>query len=372
MIPMVKSQIRKSFAIGTLAFITIISGCGNRKENPTGKTTDKYCLPDELNQKIKYETTQPAAENDRLSLTGKVEYNPDKLYSFVPLLDGVVERVHFGLGDYVAKGQVMLEIRSTELSSLNALQKSAQAELKTALRQLEAVEEMYKSNISSEKELIEAQRDVELARLEIAKVQDNLSIYGGNLEKGVLVVRAPQSGHVVDKKVVAGQQIESGAHPLFVISDLKEVWIMANVYPGNLENIQEGMKATIKVSAYPNQVFEGKIDKLSNVFDVEERVLKARIKIDNSGLKLKPEMFVVVSVEQPRKNKLYRIPAKAVIFNDQKYHVIVYHDPCNLEVKVLDPVYQTSSSMMVEDGILAGDKIITENHLLIYNQLRNY
>lgn len=369
---MMYKNLKKYAAIpAALSLLVFTVGCGSDNKEQTKAPAEKYCIPPELKSKVRYEDIKLATENDKVALTGKVEYNPEKLYRFVPLLDGIVDKVHVSLGDQVQKGQIILEIRSTELSSLNAEQKTAMAQLRTAERQLSAAQDMYKSAIISEKDLIEAEKDVEVARLDIRKTQDQLNIYGGNLEKGVLIIRAPFTGYIVSKNVVAGQQIEAGGDPLFSISDLKEVWVMANLYAGNLENVKEGMKVDIKASAYPGKIFTGKIDKLSNVFDVEERVLKARIRINNSDLRLKPEMFVRVSVDQPQDEHLLAIPAKAVIFSDQKYQALLYKSDCEFKIVTFQPVYQTASWVMVKTGVSEGDKVITENHLLIFNQIKN-
>lgn len=168
------------------------------------------CLSDQLAKNIKLADVRPATEGNHIQLTGRVRSNPEKYFRFVPLLDGVVSKVNFSLGDYVKKGAVLLELRSPELSSLNAELRTAQAQLKLAQRQLSATREMFDDGVASERELIEAEQDVEVARLEITKVQENLAIYGGSLEKGVLIIRAPFSGYIVSKDIVSGQQIEAG------------------------------------------------------------------------------------------------------------------------------------------------------------------
>ncbi|MFT2008675.1 efflux RND transporter periplasmic adaptor subunit [Pontibacter sp. 13R65] len=343
----------------------------------TGKAAAGYCLTGTLAKNMKLAEVTPVSENLQTQLTGRVVSNPEKYFRFVPLLDGVVSKVNFGLGDYVKKGAVLLEVRSPELSSLNAELRTGQAQLKLAQRQLSATQEMFDDGVASERELIEAQQEVEMAQLEIAKVQENLAIYGGSLERGVLIVRAPFSGYILSKDIVSGQQIEAGDEPLFAISDLEEVWVMANVYAGNLSSIREGMSVSVRASAYPNQTFEGKIDRLANTFDTEERVLKARIRLQNKDLLLKPEMFVNVFVNQendtsdPELAHLLAFPSKAMIFTDSKHQVVVYRDSCNFEIVELEPVYQTSTAVVVKNGLKEGDKIVTENHLLLYNQIHN-
>ncbi|MBF8964969.1 efflux RND transporter periplasmic adaptor subunit [Pontibacter sp. FD36] len=360
-------------------FAVLLTACqsSNDLEQATAAQQEGYCLPAQLAKNIKLADVAPSTEHNHIQLTGRVMSNPEKYYRFVPLLDGVVSKVNFSLGDYVKKGTVLLEVRSPELSSLNAELRTAQAQLKLAQRQLSATQEMFEDGVASERELIEAQQDVEMAQLEITKVQENLGIYGGSLERGVLIIKAPLSGHIVSKNIVGGQQIEAGDDPLFSIADLEEVWVMANVYAGNLSSVKQGMEVEVKASAYPDQVFKGKIDRLANTFDTEERVLKARISILNRDLLLKPEMFVNVSVTQDNTGQndaqqhLLSFPAKAMIFSNSRHQVVVYRDSCSFDIVQLEPVYQTQNTVMVKAGLKEGDKVVTENHLLIYNQIQN-
>ena len=378
------SSLKHFYKISALACSAwLLTACQDTDttQKDASATTDGYCLPPQLAKSIKLADVRPATEHNRIQLTGRVMSNPEKFFRFVPLLDGVVSKVNFSLGDYVKKGTMLLEVRSPELSSLNAELRTAQAQLKLAQRQLSATQEMFDDGVASERELIVSQQDVEMAQLEITKVQENLGIYGGSLERGVLIIRAPFSGYIVSKNIVGGQQIEAGDEPLFSISDLEEVWVMANVYAGNLSSMTEGMEVEVKASAYPNQVFKGKIDRMANTFDTEERVLKARIKLQNRDLLLKPEMFVNVSVTQANDaqsnedQRLLSFPAKAMIFSNSKHQVVVYRDSCNFDIVQLAPVYQTTDAVIVKEipagGLTDGDKVVTENHLLIYNQLQN-
>jgi cobalt-zinc-cadmium efflux system membrane fusion protein len=375
--PFYIKKINKLSAAACVAVLLTACQSPIEAEKETVVQAEGYCLPEQLAKNIKLADVVPATEHNHLQLTGKVMSNPEKYYRFVPLLDGVVSKVNFSLGDYVQKGTVLLEVRSPELSSLNAELRTAQAQLKLAQRQLLATQEMFDDGVASERELIEAQQDVEIAQLEITKVQENLGIYGGSLERGVLIIRAPFNGYIVSKNIVGGQQIEAGDEPLFSVADLDEVWVMANVYAGNLSSVKQGMEVEVRASSYPDQAFKGKIDRLANTFDTEERVLKARISIQNRDLLLKPEMFVNVSVTQDNNSQdseqqsLLSFPSKAMIFSNSKHQVVVYRSNCNFDIMQLEPVYQTANAVTVKEGLKEGDKVVTENHLLIYNQIQN-
>ncbi|GAB3250337.1 efflux RND transporter periplasmic adaptor subunit [Larkinella harenae] len=355
-----------------LLLLGLLGGCQSTSEqaSTTAAPTNENCLPEETAASRQTVVVQHAPAVEVIKLTGKVNYNPDKVVRFVPLLAGVVDRVTFSLGDYVKKGQVLLEIRSSELSSLQTDLKTAQAELRMAERSLSSTRDMYEDKLASEKDLIQAENEVEMAKQAIRKATETLQLYGGSLEKGVLVIRAPANGYIVEKTIVAGQQIESGGDPLFTISDLKQVWITANVYAGNLHEVQEGMPVEIKTTAYPDRVFYGKINRFSNVFDANERVMKAQIFMDNPGLMLKPEMFVNVLARKQRPETALVVPTKAVVFDNDQYFLVKYQDECHLQLINLKPLYQSNDSTFFKGGMESGERVLMSNPLLVYNQLK--
>ncbi|PQA60427.1 efflux RND transporter periplasmic adaptor subunit [Siphonobacter curvatus] len=356
----------------TLALLGgLVLSCNQKPEPQTQnipQADSTHCLAKEVTtQTTEVKATTPI---QKISLTGKVNYNPDKVVRFVPLIDGVVSKVNFALGDYVKKGQVMLELRSSELTNLSTDLKTAQATLRTAERNLASVKEMYEDKLATEKELVVAESEVDVAKQSIIKAQETLNLYGGSLEKGVLVVKAASNGYVVEKNIVVGQQVEAGADALFTISDLKQVWVTANIYTGQLGQVKEGMPVEITTTAYPNTVFHGKISRFSNVFDPNERVLKAQIFLDNPGLLLKPEMFVIIRVKKTGNETTMAVPTQAVVFDEDRYFVVKYQDECNLELVNLTPLFQNSDSTYFHGGVQVGDKILTKNQLLVYNQLK--
>lgn len=361
-----------------ILFITLITlgfaSCqSSRKEteNPKASNSKSVCLDDNMKKIITTDTIRASMENsEMLKLTGSVSYDEDQVYKFVPLLSGVVQHVGFRLGDYVKKGQVLLEISSIELNDMIAALNEAELKLKIAQRQLSATQNLYADGVASDKEILEAQAEVSHAESEIKKTKASLSISEGNIEKGLLVIRSKKEGYIVEKNIVDAQQIETGGEPLFVIGNLSKVWVKANVYTGNISKVSKGQSVSIETTAYPDKRFHGIINRLSNVLDPDERVLKAIIELDNRDLLLRPEMMASIDVRLDRQINSIAIPHKSVIFDNQAYHLVKYKDDCNLEVIDFTPIYEDNKYYYaVDDHLVDGDRIIATNSLLIYNKL---
>src|SRR5690606_34002517 len=173
-----------------------------------------------MKRSITLDTVVMRPVTETLALTGRVEYNPDNVINFTNLVGGVITNTYFSLGDYVKKGQLLAEVKSTELSSLVSQKRSHQSQILVAKRELESVQAMHKDKISSEKDLVEAQSNLEVLVAELENIDAQLSLYSASSERGVFQIKAPSSGTIVNKNITVGTQISAGGDPLFTISDL--------------------------------------------------------------------------------------------------------------------------------------------------------
>src|SRR5690606_26532302 len=111
-------------------------------------------------------------------------------------------------------------------------------------------------------------------------------------------ILAPRNGYIVQKNMSTGQSITNDdADALFSISNLKEVWVMVNIYANNLQFIQKNDVVKVRTVAYPDKVYPGKIDKIYNVFDDNEHVIKARVVLENHDLNLMPGLSADIIID---------------------------------------------------------------------------
>lgn len=351
----------------------LLYSCGSHQNVPHTDQRPNCPITPELKELIGFDVVKEAMAASEIELTGNVSYNMDERYRYQSLASGWVQKVYFNLGDYVQKGQLLAELRTTELSEQRSSLSVARASLKLAQRNLDAVSKMHKDGLASDKELLEAQNEVNASQAEIEKIVESAALQGGSIEKGILAIRAPMSGYIVEKKLTNGYQVNAGDDDLFVISDLRKVWVMANVYAAQLGKVATGAKVEITTTAYPDKVFEGRIARMSNVFDPEEKVLKAIIEIANADLKLKPDMMVSVTVQRAADKEGLALPIASVIFDDDEYHVLVYHNDCDVRSVKVKPFAQGKHAYYIDkdNGLIgAGDSLIVKNQLLIFNKLK--
>jgi cobalt-zinc-cadmium efflux system membrane fusion protein len=347
--------------------LIVCIGCKSKPEEPeTGFNT-------EFLKNVKTEKAVLSNQKQVLRLTGKVESNPERTIHYIPLVSGRVEQVMFSLGDRIQQGQTLLTLRSAELSELNSELISARAELRIAQREYQSAKALFEDKMLSERELIEAEMSVAQAQAEIERIENTLSIHGVSSQGGVFTVKSPISGYVLKKNVSAGSNISDDGDEIFTIADLSTVWIIANVHAGDLLFVKENMPVEITTHAYPGEIFHGKINAMSRIFDPEERVLKARIVMPNKDLKFKPEMFVDIKLKSETGRLCVAIPSDALIFDNNRYFVVVKgrDGACpvftNREVVVQG---NHEGTAYIATGLQEGDEVVIKNQLLIYSELK--
>lgn len=363
----------KKYYISLLTlFLLFTTSCKKNDTDLNITKSEKYCIPQGLKEELSFKKIENLPITQTLTLTGNIQYNNDKTIPFVSLSDGLVTATYFTLGDYVKKGQLLVEIKSSELNEMSDQRTALKAQIEVAKRQLDATQSMYNDGIVSQKELAEAQSELTVLKSSLTTIQNNMSIYSSNDSKATFQIKAPAEGYIVSKNINAGMSIHAGEDVLFTIADLNEVWIMANVYATYMRHVHPNQTVKVKTLAYPDQYFNGTITSISQVFDEDERVLKAKIVMENKEGKLKPGMSADLILDlDTTQEKALAIPVGAVIFDNNQNYVIVYHNECNQEIRAVKSIAKNDFFVYVQDNFKEGETVLTTNALLIYDELNN-
>lgn len=360
------SYIKPFFALALL--LVFVASCKKSEKAPSEKK--EFCLTETLKNQTEFHEVKFQAVEQHISLNGKVETNPEKEINFVSLVEGIVVSTHFTLGQEVKKGQLLAEIRSAELSGMQAENRTLASQLTVAKRQLTSVKSMHEDGIASERDLLQAQSEVDVLEAELEKTTNNLNLFSSSGTSGVFQIRAPSTGIIIQNNLASGLQITEG-DSLFIISDLSEVWVSINVYAGNLSAIQQNMEVDIKTLSYPDEVFKGNITAMSQVFDTEERVIKARVVMENIDLKLKPGMLVDVLVKKELNEEAFAIPTDALIFDNNQNYFLVYKDDCDITRRTANILGESNGLTYLKTGVTEGELVVSKNQLIVFEQLKN-
>lgn len=365
MIKQMKALLYITISLGLLA----TTACERKTEDKKPKA--KFCLSDTMQKMVSIDSVRFCPIDDELHLSGEVSFDENKVVKVFPNSSGQVLEVKVSFGDKVQAGQVLAVIRSADVAGNYNDLASAEADVSIAKRQMDNAESLYKSGINSQREFEEAKQNYEKALAGKEKIESLIRINGGGNTQpgGAYLIKSPISGYIVEKKVNAGNFIRTdNSDNLFTVSDLKNVWVLANVFEADIAKVKEGQDAKVTTLSYPDKVFRGKIDKVSEVLDPSNKALRIRIRIDNSQLLLKPEMFTNVVITNTENRSATCIPSSAVVEESGKQFLVLYNDNCDLKVFPVDILKIVGDKTYLRGTLPSGQKLITHNALMIYDE----
>ena len=315
----------------------------------------------------------PIAEE--FTAVGEVSFDEDNVVRVYPIVSGSVDNVDVSLGDYVTKGQLMATILSTDISSYQRDYNVAKADLEVAEKNMQRAQELYSAGMMSEKDFAEAKKDNTNAKSEFNEKKQILSLYGGSPDKldATFRVVAPRSGYIVERNINQGTQIRTdNSTNLFTISDLKTVWIWANVHESDMAKVKEGDKVMVKTIAYPDKTFTGVIKKIGTMLDPASRVIRVRTELENENNLLKPEMFATIIITSATSEKILAVPHQAMVLENNNFYVMKETKAGTFEKVKVQTGKKFSEFTEVTGGLQAGDKVIIEGSLFAltaFNQI---
>src|SRR6478609_6998947 len=348
-----------------LLLLTIVaSSCSHEEDKPT---ETKFRLTETLSKEKELGEVILQTVETELILTGKISFNEDKVARVFPLAGGFVRDLNVELGDHVKKGEVMAVIRSPEIAGFAREGSAALSHVHVAEKNSQVAEELYKSGNVSEVELINAQKELANAKGELERIQAVLDMYGADTG-AVYPIKSPVSGIIIQKNIAPNMELRTeDISPVFIVGDLDDVWVMANIYESDITKVKEGYDAEITTIPYPDKVYRGKIDKIFSLMDAESKVVKARVTLPNPHLELKPEMFANVKVHYSEPIKKLTVPPAALIFDKSRYFVMVYKADDDIETREVIVYKNTEKLIYIDSGLKEGEKVMTKFQLLVYD-----
>lgn len=375
-------------------------------------------------------TQRPAIA--KLYVTGAVELNPEKTEMATPLVGGRIEQVFYGVGDFVNQGAVLATVSSPQLAEMHGklneaknrldlaqknlarvqrtenrvsiLQAKAKLdEAETNLRRTKRLIELgagagkdlvtaetnyktakadyeFQSNIALNRELQEAKGELQTAQVDYQHIKNQLRTLGiseENLERddhskdaSIVAVRAPLSGVVTERKFNAGAGIEA-AQPIFAISNLSTVYVIANVPESSVGKLSVGSVAEIKSASIGT--INGRISYIDPRLDETSRTARVRLEVPNGNGKLRAGMFTEVGFyagTSETSGEELVVSSAAIQRTGDKTVVFVPRDgePGVFEVREVEIGGEAEGYTSILSGLKLGETVVTKGSFILKTQ----
>src|ERR1700723_4124299 len=250
-----------------------------------------------------------------LNVTGVVQPDINRSVPVISLAAGRVVEIKARLGDVVQKGQLLLRVRSNDISGAYQAYLKAVNDERLARVQLERAQILYDKGAVAKSALEQAEAAEQDAKVDLNAASEQLHTLGVDKDhpSGIVDITAPISGVITDQQVTNASGITGlGSPNPFTISDLSFVWIVCDVYENDLDAVRVGQYADIHLNAYPNQNFKGRIDNILPVLDPNIRTAKVRLEVANPGT-MRIGMFVTATFYGKQAETRAAIPATAIL-----------------------------------------------------------
>lgn len=299
-----------------------------------------------------------------LVVTGAVTPDASRNIPVVSLASGRVVGIHARLGDTVKKGQLLLTVRSDNVSGGYSNYRMAVADEILARTQYERSKDLYEHGAIALNDLQVAQDTEDKAKIAVETAEEHLRLLGNDPDKPVFMVDvfAPTSGVLTDQQVTTGSLVQAYNTPYpFTISDLSSTWIVCDVYENDLATVRLGDIAEISLNAYPDRVFKGKVSNIGATLDPNIRTAKVRIEVPNPGI-MRLGMFVKATFRGQTTEVHTIIPAAAILHMHDRDFVFVPAPAKKfrrVEVVSGDLLSDNTSLQEIKSGLQPGQQVVT-------------
>ncbi|PJA99840.1 MAG: efflux RND transporter periplasmic adaptor subunit [Ignavibacteriales bacterium CG_4_9_14_3_um_filter_30_11] len=309
------------------------------------------------NMNVKTEIVKKGELNSSIITNGILQTDERKEFIVTTKIGGWVEKLFINYtGQEIIKGQKLIDIYSPNLVA-------AQQEFLTAIS--------YGENVANSKNINIAKSGHDLIQNSIKKLE-LLDISSSEIERlketkqiqKYMTLYAPFDGTVISKEVVEGEKIMPGTIML-KIADLKNLWLIADVYEYELSKIKVGDLANITFNFLPGKIFNSKVTFIYPTLDEKTRTVKVRFDIPNYKNELKPSMFATIEISGKNIGNYPLVPEQAIIRSGQKNVVIISLGDGKFRPIEVELGNYSNGYYQVLKGIDEGTTIVTSSQFLI-------
>jgi membrane fusion protein, heavy metal efflux system len=385
-------------AMAWLALLMLTSGCNSAAEESAGQKASQKPRETGLVTLTQDEIRSGAIVIQPV-IRGEFKVHRDFPATVVPdhrttadittLVRGRVVDVYADLGQQVKADDLLAILYSSDLGMAQSAYVKAGAKLFVAERAYERAKMLLQEKVIGLAESQRRQGDMLSLRAEKRETEDRLRQLGMTEEQimrlnkdhkilSYVPITAPFDGRVIARNLTKGEVVEV-TEKLFTVADLSEVLVMANIPEKDIPFIRadagssdkSGVEQLVDVllTAYPGEVFHGKITYVGDVLDPATRTMKLRLEVPNPHRKLKPEMYATIRVHSMPEPGVLMVPEAAVQRERDRRFVFVQRDARTFEARDIQLGDSNGEVVKVLDGLLEGEPVVVKGAYVLKSEL---
>jgi len=358
------SWLALAFVVGGLS---VSLGCS--KDTPAATSTSLITLDPDVFEAERPDLFKTAKAELRplptiVTANGVVSPDVNRTIHVTSLGSGRVVDLKAKLGDTVEKGQTLLVISSPDLAGAFSDYEKAKADEQFSRRALERAQMLYDRGAIAAKDLEVAQDTEDKAKVDLSTADHRVRILGAdpNHPSTLIELKAPVAGTIVEQNVAGAEGIKSldNTPNLFTIANLSEVWVVCDVFENDLGEVHVGDSADIRLNAFPDRAYKGRIVDISRVLDPNTRSAKVRIVLPNPDGTLRSGMFAVATFHSRKLTDRIVVPATSIMRLHDKDWIFQKIGANRFRKVAIDADGLAPDGMQqIRTGVKPGDEVVT-------------
>jgi membrane fusion protein, heavy metal efflux system len=307
-----------------------------------------------------------------LNVTGSVTPDISRTIPVISIASGRVLDIHARMGDFVKKGQLLMEVQSTDVSGAFSSYLKAVNDERLAQVQLDRAKILHDKGAIPTSQLEIAQNAEDDAKSALTATEEQLKVLGVDKDHPAAAVKvyAPANGYIIAQSVTnagAAGVTYAGSASAFTIADLSRVWVICDVFENDLASVHLGEKAQIHLTAYPDKTFTGTISDIGAVLDPTIRTAKVRIEVDNPNTIMRVGMFATATFFGKTEQTRPSVPAAAILhLHDRDSVYVPAGDGKFRRVPVVAGDMLPNGMQEIKSGLEVGQQVVA-NALTLQN-----
>jgi membrane fusion protein, heavy metal efflux system len=348
------------------------AGCGTAKSDPLAgapppaqveQEPDLNVIQVDHPEQYPLVTATSRMAASELNVTGTVNPDVSRQVPVPSLATGRVAEIDARLGDTVKQGQLLFKVQSADVSGAYSDYRKAVRDEQLTKVQLNRAQVLYDHGAVPKSSLEVAQDAEDDAVATVDAATGRIRLLGLDPEhpSGIVAVYAPVAGVITDQEITnqSGVQALTAPNP-FTISDMSHLWIVCDVHENDLAGIRMGDSADIRLIAFPNRVFKGRVDNIGAILDPTLHTAKVRIEVANPGI-MRLGMFVTATFQGQTRQARAVVPATAILhLHDRDWVFVPAANGRFQRVEVTSGITLPGNMQEVLSGIQPGTRVVTD------------
>jgi RND family efflux transporter MFP subunit len=316
-----------------------------------------------------------------VQLPGSVMADAYREVKVVPIVGGIVKKVHVELGTTVKRGAPLATVFSTELAEAQTKYLSMRARLEADSQKLQRTRQLVDIGTASRQELEEVTATHASRATEVEAARQRLFLLGLSRAQvealrspsqivSEVVVPAPINGVITGRMANLGQVVGMG-HELFVVTDLSQVWVIGDLYEQDFQAVRVGSEAALTTPAYPGLTLRGRVSYIAPQVEPQTRTAKVRVEVPNPEGRLRLGMYVTMAFTTRGGARQVVVPNTAIQAIGDRY--VVFLPVADEEGKFIPRTVQVGPShggrSTILSGLQPGETVVTEGSFFLRAEL---